>query len=627
MSYYWSRISKRVKSILLFVLVFGTALLVLLYYLGYYDLPFLDRYRSRLDLLRAGESASAASEDPFAVPEFLLNNPTADLSSADASASSGASGEEEGTGGPSGDTPSDGASGNAVGAKDSAAEAPSNLRLVYDADVLPDARIRVPTAAELLESGRRFAGETADYEPGKSALGKMTFDYQLPEIFTDSWMHATAYRLVPTDPKNEDSALISKAFTYIKERLAVEVYMGYLLIENGDKTVLVSSDGEPLCSFDTGRYEPAYTRDREDRPLFTRERNNGSLLYFHLSADGKNFVLSDYDPATDSRGLNFDYPADYGKSDTDRIYLDYDEKSGLYGFRTPAPEDEAKSSGKVDAEDKDKQSAAAPEGGIVTPYQFRSATPFIGGKAAVVAAEPIPTYYYIRPNGQPLFPWSEQSEIKGEYYTVGRADHSFINNGGIDRSVLYFIGEDGEPLFPTGRMFYNEQDRRVFSSCQPPYSYGIESIGSYYFDEGLVRVRMQIIDFWRYFCRIGYTGAQIKVMDEYDALIREDGTEFTLPVGFSLEGYSDGRLILSRDGNYGVFSVTGEWIAQPIFSDAGPFIGGLAPLKTADGRWGMIDVDGNIVLPFTYDYISQVSSGVIVCWREENGWSVLRIME
>ena len=49
--------------------------------------------------------------------------------------------------------------------------------------------------------------------------------------------------------------------------------------------------------------------------------------------------------------------------------------------------------------------------------------------------------------------------------------------------------------------------------------------------------------------------------------------------------------------------------------------------KTEDGRWGMIDTDGNIVLPFTYDSISQVSSGLIACWREENGWSILRIME
>ena len=48
------RISKRLKSALQLVRIFGAALVVLLYYLGYYDLSFLDRYKDQLDLLRAG---------------------------------------------------------------------------------------------------------------------------------------------------------------------------------------------------------------------------------------------------------------------------------------------------------------------------------------------------------------------------------------------------------------------------------------------------------------------------------------------------------------------------------------------------------------------------------------------
>ena len=194
----------------------------------------------------------------------------------------------------------------------------------------------------------------------------------------------------------------------------------------------------------------------------------------------------------------------------------------------------------------------------------------------------------------------------------------------MNMRTLYVLKNPGED---PKTLSIDEQDRRVFSCYQPPYTKGVESIGSYYFDHGLIRVRKQIIDFWRYFLRLSYTGSQIKVMDEYDTLVRADGTEFELPVGFRLEGYSEGRLLLSRDGKYGIQSVTGEWIAQPIFADGGPFIGGLAPLKTEDGRWGVIDTEGNIVLPFTYDAISQVSSGLIACWREENGWSILKIME
>ena len=98
-------------------------------------------------------------------------------------------------------------------------------------------------------------------------------------------------------------------------------------------------------------------------------------------------------------------------------------------------------------------------------------------------------------------------------------------------------------------------------------------------------------------------------------------------MGYSLAGYSEGILLLERDGLYGLYSCTGEWIAQPIYPQAKPFIGGLAELMTDDGRWGMIDTAGNIVLPFTYDAISQVSSGVVACFREETGWAVLRIMQ
>ena len=54
---------------------------------------------------------------------------------------------------------------------------------------------------------------------------------------------------------------------------------------------------------------------------------------------------------------------------------------------------------------------------------------------------------------------------------------------------------------------------------------------------------------------------------------------------------------------------------------------GLATLKTEDGRVGMIDTEGNIVLQFTYDYISQVSDGLIAAYRRENGWTILKMME
>ena len=120
---------------------------------------------------------------------------------------------------------------------------------------------------------------------------------------------------------------------------------------------------------------------------------------------------------------------------------------------------------------------------------------------------------------------------------------------------------------------------------------------------------------------------RVRTMKDEQILIRTDGTEYELPAGYTLEGYSDGLILLSKDGRYGFIDYTGEWIAQPIYTAATPFVCGLATLTTEDGRVGMIDTEGNIVLQFTYDYISQVSDGLIAAYRKENGWTVLKMME
>ena len=65
MRYYLKRFKKPIKAITELILIFGIALLVLLYYLGYYDFSFLDRYKDQLDLLREGEGQQQSAGDPF----------------------------------------------------------------------------------------------------------------------------------------------------------------------------------------------------------------------------------------------------------------------------------------------------------------------------------------------------------------------------------------------------------------------------------------------------------------------------------------------------------------------------------------------------------------------------------
>ncbi len=143
-----------------------------------------------------------------------------------------------------------------------------------------------------------------------------------------------------------------------------------------------------------------------------------------------------------------------------------------------------------------------------------------------------------------------------------------------------------------------------------PDTFGIESIGCDRYDHGWVRMRV-------------VTKSHVvvgKVVSDTDTLVNKSGKKFDLPDGYTLEGYSDGVLLLSKKGKYGFYTIDGEWIAQPMFTYATPFIQGLAVVGLADGTVGMIDTDGNIVLPFVFTSLSQLSSGVIVGYCEGIGY-------
>lgn len=152
-----------------------------------------------------------------------------------------------------------------------------------------------------------------------------------------------------------------------------------------------------------------------------------------------------------------------------------------------------------------------------------------------------------------------------------------------------------------------------------PDTLGIESIGSSGFDNGWLRIRVRALS------RMSTTYDTIA--DDVDRLINTSGEYFDIPAGYTLEGYSNGILLLSKDGLYGYYSIKGYWIAQPIFDYARPFIQGLAVVGYADGTVGMIDTEGNIVLPFVYTHISDVSSGIITAYTEGIGWNVYCLCE
>ncbi len=153
-----------------------------------------------------------------------------------------------------------------------------------------------------------------------------------------------------------------------------------------------------------------------------------------------------------------------------------------------------------------------------------------------------------------------------------------------------------------------------------PYFSDIGGIGSGSIDShGWMRIRVRIV---------GTSSAvKNKVMEDYETLINIKGELFKLPDGFTLEGYSDGVLLLSKGGLYGYYTVDGKWIAHPIYTYARPFVQGLAVVGHQGGTLGMIDTSGNIVIPFVFTYISDLSYGTAVAYGTDGSWKLLRLME
>ncbi len=152
-----------------------------------------------------------------------------------------------------------------------------------------------------------------------------------------------------------------------------------------------------------------------------------------------------------------------------------------------------------------------------------------------------------------------------------------------------------------------------------PDTWGTEAIGCSGYDNGYLRLRIKTLSMMS-------DSKWLIIRDQY-VLVDTTGKQFPIPEGYTLEGYSDGILLLkSKDGLYGYYSIKGEWIAQPIYDYARPFIQGLAVLGSKNGTVGMIDTAGNIVLPFVYTSIEDISSGLIVTYCEGIGWETYEMI-
>ena len=148
-----------------------------------------------------------------------------------------------------------------------------------------------------------------------------------------------------------------------------------------------------------------------------------------------------------------------------------------------------------------------------------------------------------------------------------------------------------------------------------PLNRDLSSVGSYYFDHGYVMMR---------YARVGTQS--MRLYRNENRLVDTSGRIFSIPGNYLLENYSEGILLLEKDGRYGYMDTSGAWISPAVYQSAEPFLQGLAVARDESGRFGMIDSEGRTVLPFVFDYITNASRGYLAAYSESRGWELFAVM-
>jgi len=368
---------------------------------------------------------------------------------------------------------------------------------------------------------------------------------------------------------NDDTDELEK-ITETYARPVIELYMGMMFYDDG-KTVGLLDDNGDLTMVGFEGMEFAYERDAYERPLIIA--NNS---YYYVSNDLK-LTYSDFNPA-------FGYPVRHDSQ------VGYNEAHcGLYPFYVT----------------KTVQYIANYERMYKLEHQLQQIID------PIIEEEDVKIYGYMDAYGNVV--------IEPQYYyayNFGPDGYAVV--AGRDR-VMKIIDTRGRTVIdPSGTIIRAAElnNRNAILGYYLPATDDASQLGSFYFDNGLIRVRRQLRDYFD----IG------QIVGDKDMLIYTDGTEFPIPEGYDLAAYSDGVLLLGRDGRYGCLDNTGRWIAQPVYTYAGPFSEGLCVLGYEGGKCGMIDTEGNVVIPFVFDYISDVSGGRIALYESSIGWSVIQKM-
>lgn len=395
-------------------------------------------------------------------------------------------------------------------------------------------------------------------------------------------------------------------------------YYGYIIYRTDKVTKLLSPEGYALIE-DFSGYEPAYMTDYNGNPLFKKE----DKYYFYYS--GKDYKGTAYSNVT-----NEDYSKLSTTVPTAYQYFSIDRDRLLNYFNTNNREE-------------------AQMTGIVYYLQnYSGMVEFTVDELTMIdLLSPSPVYN--RSSGKlfrfPAYTYTKKEDPKVNeddkpHYTIEVTDvkWGYMDDKGnvVIEPVYknaYEFSEDGFAVVEDkhghvcvinefGSVVFNAYDinhyfpdlgnQRVRDGHYMPDTLGFENIGMLRYDNGYVRMRRKLVD-----TENGYI-----VRRELQVLVDTEGREVNIPGDCSIEGYSDGVMLIKRGEKYGYMRADGSWLIEPSLTYAEPFCEGLAVMGYADGKLGMIDTEGNICLYPMYRYISKSSGGIITAYSDEGGWSI-----
>jgi hypothetical protein len=203
--------------------------------------------------------------------------------------------------------------------------------------------------------------------------------------------------------------------------------------------------------------------------------------------------------------------------------------------------------------------------------------------------------------------------------TVGhRYNRAFNFSEGIGITYQFVTGL-GNRLF-----FYNQNGQQLLRNDQHFYAPDVNEttinhLGYFYFDHGLTRAYSRRVDHRTF----EIATRELILQHRIDSRGFSYFAEFYIPGDYSVRAYSNGMILLEKDGYFGFMNYLGEWVAQPIYAFAQPFFEGVAVIGLANGKRALIDTQGKLLTRFRYDAITNCTGGIVALFERNEGWTVL----